>query len=58
MLYDNSTEADPGSGEPPQPIRLLHYKNGKILSRVSAMPNWTKPIAAVTISLANIPPSA
>lgn len=54
MLYDNSTEADPGSGEPPQPVRLLHLCDGKILSRVSAMPNWAKPIAAVAISLANI----
>jgi predicted ABC-type ATPase len=52
MLYDNSIEADPGSGEPPQPIRLLHYRDGKILSRAAAMPNWAKPIAAVTISLA------
>ncbi len=51
MLYDNSTEGDPGTGEPPQPIRLLHYRDGKLLSRVSAMPNWAKPIAAVAIGL-------
>ena len=52
MLYDNSTEADPGSGEPPQPVQLLHFRDGKILSRVSSMPNWAKPIAAVVMSLA------
>jgi len=54
MLYDNSTEADPSSGEPPQPVQLLHYRDGKILSRVSSMPNWAKPIAAVVMSLAKL----
>jgi predicted ABC-type ATPase len=52
MLYDNSTEADPSSGEPPQPVQLLHFRDGKILSRLSSMPNWAKPIAAVVIGLA------
>jgi hypothetical protein len=52
MLYDNSTEADPGSGEPPQRVQLLHFRDGKMLSRVSSMPNWAKPIAAVAMSLA------
>ena len=52
MLYDNSTEADPGSGEPPLPVQLLHFRDGKILSRASSMPNWAKPIAAVVMSLA------
>jgi predicted ABC-type ATPase len=51
MLYDNSIEADPGSGEPPQPVLLLHFRDGKILSRVSSMPNWAKPIAAVVLQL-------
>jgi predicted ABC-type ATPase len=52
MLYDNSTEGDPHSGESPQPVQLLHFRDGKILSRVSSMPNWAKPIAAVVMSLA------
>jgi predicted ABC-type ATPase len=52
MLYDNSAEADPGSGEFPRPVQLLHFRDGKILNRVSSMPNWAKPIAAVVMSLA------
>lgn len=51
MLHDNSTEANPTSGEPPRPVQLLHFRNGKILNRVSAMPNWAKPIAAIAMSL-------
>jgi predicted ABC-type ATPase len=52
MLYDNSIEADPGRGEPPQPVQLLHFRDGKLLSRVSSMPNWAKPIAAIVMGLA------
>jgi predicted ABC-type ATPase len=52
MLYDNSIEADPGSGKPPQPVQLLHFRDGKMLSRASTMPVWAKPIAAVAMSLA------
>jgi predicted ABC-type ATPase len=52
MLYDNSTEADPGSGQLPRPVQLLHFRDGKILNRVSPMPTWAKPIAAVVMSLA------
>jgi predicted ABC-type ATPase len=52
MLYDNSTEADLGNGEPPQPAQLLHVRDGKILGQVSSMPNWAKPIVAVAMSLA------
>jgi predicted ABC-type ATPase len=53
LLFDNSIEADLGSGEPPQPVRLLHFRDRKILSRMSPMPNWAKPIAAVVMSLAS-----
>jgi predicted ABC-type ATPase len=52
MLYDNSSEASLSSGEPPQPVQLLHFRDGKILNRVPSMPNWAKPIAAVVMSLA------
>jgi predicted ABC-type ATPase len=52
LLYDNSTEADPSSGQFPQPVQLLHFRDGKILNRVSSMPDWAKPIAAVVMSLA------
>ena len=52
MLYDNSIEADPASGALPQPVQLLHFRDGKILSQAPSMPNWAKPIAAVAMSLA------
>jgi predicted ABC-type ATPase len=52
MLYDNSTEANPSGGKPPRPVQLLHFRDGQILSRVSSMANWAKPIAAVVLSLA------
>jgi predicted ABC-type ATPase len=52
MLYDNSTEANPSGGKPPCPVQLLHFRDGQILSRVSSMANWAKPIAAVVLSLA------
>jgi hypothetical protein len=52
MVYDNSAESDPHLGQPPQPIRLLHYRDGKILYLSSAMPEWAKPIAAVALGLA------
>jgi predicted ABC-type ATPase len=52
LLYDNGIEADPSSGQPWQPVQLLHFRDGKILCRVSSMPNWAKPIAAVVMSLA------
>jgi predicted ABC-type ATPase len=52
MLYDNSAESDPRTGQPPQPIRLLHYRDGKILYLSSAMPEWAKPIVAVALGLA------
>jgi predicted ABC-type ATPase len=51
MLYDNSAEADPQLGESPQPIRLLHYRDGIILHLASEMPGWAKPIAAVALML-------
>jgi predicted ABC-type ATPase len=52
MLYDNSIEADPASGALPQPVQLLHFRDGKTLSQAPSMPNWAKPIAAVVMSLA------
>jgi predicted ABC-type ATPase len=52
MLYDNSTEADPHLCEPPQPIRLLHYRDGTILYLAPEMPDWAKPIATVALTLA------
>jgi predicted ABC-type ATPase len=50
LLYDNSEEADPQSGEAPRPVRLLHVRDRKILDIASTMPAWAKPIAAVALS--------
>jgi hypothetical protein len=43
---------DLSSGQSPQPVQLLHFRDGKILIQVSSMLNWVKPIAAVAMSLA------
>jgi predicted ABC-type ATPase len=50
VLYDNSVDADPHSGQQPQPLKLLHYRDGRILYRTASMPEWAKPIAAVALS--------
>ncbi len=52
MLYDNSDDADPHAGRAPHPVQLLHFRDGKVLNLVAAMPEWAKPIAAVALSLA------
>jgi hypothetical protein len=48
-LYDNSIEADPSSGVPPQPLQLLHLRDGKILGRVSSMPTSNVPAPAFVL---------
>jgi predicted ABC-type ATPase len=50
MLYDNNADADPHTGQQPQPVKLLHYRDGQILYRTPSMPEWAKPIAAVALS--------
>jgi predicted ABC-type ATPase len=50
MLYDNSAHADPHTGRQPQPVKLLHFRDGHILYRTASMPEWAKPIAAVALS--------
>jgi predicted ABC-type ATPase len=52
MLYDNSDDADPHAGRAPQPVLLLHFRDSRILSLASPMPEWAKPIAAVALSVA------
>jgi predicted ABC-type ATPase len=50
LLYDNSVEADPHTGQVPQPMVLLHYRDRQILYRTASMPEWAKPIAAVALN--------
>lgn len=52
MLYDNSIEAYPNSGQSPRPVMLLHFRDAKIVHQVASMPKWAKPIAAVAMTLA------
>lgn len=51
MLYDNSTDGDPHLGELPQPLQLLHYRDGIILHIAPQMTAWAKPIVAVALDL-------
>jgi predicted ABC-type ATPase len=50
LIYDNSAEADLLNGVAPQPVQILHYKNGRVLFMTNSMPDWAKPIAAVVLS--------
>lgn len=50
VMYDNSTEADLQGGHPPQPTKLLHYLEHKVLYLAPLMPEWAKPIAAVALN--------
>ena len=45
-VYDNSAEADPATGVPPQPVLLLHLLQGSIQAAAdpASMPAWAKPI--------------
>jgi len=53
-VFDNSVEADPSEGRPPQPTLILHLKNGKIVEmcELGATPDWAKPLLASAIRLA------
>lgn len=56
-LYDNSAEADPDQGLTPMPQRLLHFRDGRIMSPtrlttlLTSTPAWAKPIAAAALKL-------
>lgn len=52
-VFDNSKEADPDTGVPPDPQLLLHMKRGKILSSpdLAKIPEWAKPILAAAMNL-------
>ncbi len=52
-VYDNSLEADPAKGQPPQPRLLLEMKQCKIIApaNLSGAPDWAKPILAAAMRL-------
>jgi predicted ABC-type ATPase len=52
-VYDNSAEADPAAGHAPQPVLVLHVKQGQIVGPpdLSSTPDWAKPIVAAALEL-------
>lgn len=51
-LYDNSEDADPKTGKPPQPKLLLHIDARKLVGPdLSDAPEWAKPIVAGALNL-------
>lgn len=50
-VYDNSVEAQPSAGDPPQPRLLLHMENGTIVEHcdLSTVPEWAKPIVLTAL---------
>jgi len=56
-VYDNSTEADPASGQAPCPRLLLEIKSRKITAPadLSNAPVWAQPIIAAAIHLHTAP---
>lgn len=53
-VYDNSVEADPQEGTPPQVQLVLHMVGGKIVNteNLDQTPQWAKPIVAAALHLA------
>lgn len=52
-VYDNSTEANPRTGQQPRPLLLLHMLQARIVSLVALdqVPQWAKPILAAALEL-------
>jgi len=50
-LWDNSAEADPGTGRAPEPVRILWMKASPVedLCPLNRVPNWAKAIVAAAI---------
>jgi len=50
-LYDNSVQADPESGVPPEPRLLLAMDEGVVIGPedLSGAPEWAKPIIAAAV---------
>jgi predicted ABC-type ATPase len=50
-VYDNSAEADPRAGVPPEPLLVLHMLRGRIVRAcpLAQTPDWAKPIQAAAM---------
>jgi predicted ABC-type ATPase len=55
-LYDNSEEADPHEGTPPEPWLLLHMEQRRVVGHcdLSKTPDWAKPILVQAFKIAGI----
>lgn len=45
-VYDNSADADPATGQAPEPLLLLHMEDGHVAEHceLATAPTWAKPI--------------
>lgn len=52
-VYDNSSDADPATGSPPEPSLILHFARGAVVRtcKLNLTPEWAKPILAAALSL-------
>jgi predicted ABC-type ATPase len=50
-VYDNTRDADPARGQPPEPELLLHMVDGKVVGHgdLATAPAWVKPILAAAL---------
>ena len=53
-VYDNTAEADPHAGVAPEPVLVLHMRQGRIVRScpLAETPAWAKPILAAALSTA------
>lgn len=56
-LFDNTREANPHAGLAPEPLLILHYRQGKIVHSCAtlATPPWAKPIVAEAMRCHSMP---
>jgi predicted ABC-type ATPase len=52
-VYDNSDEADPGTGAAPQPTLILHWAQRRVVKScdLKKAPEWAKPILAAALRI-------
>ena len=57
-VFDNSKEAAPAAGRRPQPVLLLHMKQGRavVTCELAKVPAWAKPIVAAAIRMSDRSP--
>jgi predicted ABC-type ATPase len=52
-VFDNSADADPATGQAPEPVLVLHLERGRIVAPpdLRGTPQWAKPIVAAALKL-------